>query len=118
MKLDYKKLGKQIRAQRIKHNITQEALAEKCNLSVSHISHIETGNTKVSLQSLFAISKALDVSLDFLVGNEYNNYKNSEDTQFIKDFKNLLSDCTIKEKKAIFSTSAALKEALKDKTVK
>lgn len=44
--LDYRVLGLRIKAIRVDARLTQEALAERANLSTDHISHIETANTK------------------------------------------------------------------------
>lgn len=43
---------------------TQEWVAEHTQLTQTHLSHIETGNTEVSLPSLLRIATALDVTLD------------------------------------------------------
>lgn len=67
MKLDYKAIGKRIKIARIKADLTQEQLAENVSLSVSHMSNIETGTTKVSLTALVSIANALSVSVDELL---------------------------------------------------
>ena len=64
MKMNYEALGRKIKEVRRKQNMTQEYLAEKVDLSVSHISNIETAKTKVSLPTLVEISNALGVSVD------------------------------------------------------
>lgn len=71
--LDYAALGQRIRKAREEHMITQERLAEICALSVAHIGHIERGTRKPSLETLFRISSALDVSLDYLVFDSVEN---------------------------------------------
>ena len=43
---------------RKKFGITQEELAEKVDISVTHMSHIETGNTKLSLPVFVDIAAA------------------------------------------------------------
>ena len=52
MELDYKAIGKRIKIARIKADLTQEALAEKASLSTTHMSNIETGNSKLSLPAM------------------------------------------------------------------
>ena len=49
MELDYKAIGQNIREHRRKSGLNQKELAELVNLSPQHISHIETGHTKLSL---------------------------------------------------------------------
>lgn len=47
MELDYKAIGQNIREYRRKSGLNQKELAELVNLSPQHISHIETGHTKL-----------------------------------------------------------------------
>lgn len=64
---DYRSIGKRIQHARKKQKMTQEHLAEITELSPSHISHIESGKTKVSLPSLIAIANALHTTVDNLL---------------------------------------------------
>ena len=48
--IDYKSIGTRIRAVRQEKKLTQEQLAEAVGVGVTHISHIETGNSVPSLQ--------------------------------------------------------------------
>lgn len=65
--MDYYKIGQRIRKFRKALNLSQEELAEKVGISVTHMSHIETGNTKLSLPVLVDIAKALSVQTDELI---------------------------------------------------
>lgn len=65
--MDYKELGKRIRAERIKLNLTQEKLAEKIEISESFLGHIERGDRKLSLETLIKISQTLNISIDYLL---------------------------------------------------
>lgn len=40
MELDYKEIGKRVKIARIRADLTQEALAEKAGLSITHMSNI------------------------------------------------------------------------------
>ena len=53
---DYKAIGNRIKQARKRQKITQKKLAEMTDLSTSHMSHIESGKTKVSLPSLIPVS--------------------------------------------------------------
>lgn len=66
--LDYQKIGQRIRALRRAKNLSQEQLAEKIWISTTHMSHIETGSTKLSLPVLVDIAAALNVSTDEILG--------------------------------------------------
>ncbi|MBQ7168091.1 MAG: helix-turn-helix transcriptional regulator [Treponema sp.] len=65
--MDYAEIGQRIKKYRKVRNISQEQLAEMVNISATHMSHIETGVTKLSLQVLVDISVALDTSTDSLL---------------------------------------------------
>jgi transcriptional regulator with XRE-family HTH domain len=67
MYVDYTKIGKRIRATRKQRGLSQERLAEMAEVGTGHISHIENGHTKVSVQTLVNICNALDVSADELL---------------------------------------------------
>ena len=56
--IDYKHIGARIRAVRTEKKITQEQLAEAVGVGTSHISHIETGSGKASLETLIQIINA------------------------------------------------------------
>lgn len=65
--LDYIELGMRVRQARKKQNVTQEQLGELCELSAAHIGHIERGTRIPSIDTLFRIAQALDVSMDYLI---------------------------------------------------
>ena len=67
--MDYYKIGQKIRKIRKAHGLSQEELAEKVNISTTHMSHIETGNTKLSLPVFVEIATALEVRTDDLLDN-------------------------------------------------
>ncbi len=71
--MDYIDLGRRIRKQRTVRGWTQEALAERVNVSTSFIGHVERGTRKASLETLVAIANVLDVSLDYLLSGSMNN---------------------------------------------
>ena len=65
--IDYDAIGLRIKIARLKAKKTQETLANETGLSATHISNIETGNTKLSLPTIIAIANALSVSVDELL---------------------------------------------------
>ena len=62
-----KDFGIRVKELRNKKGITQYQLAEMAGIDPKHISHIETGSTKLSLQVLVNISNALSVQTDQLL---------------------------------------------------
>lgn len=65
--MDYYNIGQQIRKFRKAQGLSQEELAEKVNISTTHMSHIETGSTKLSLPVFVDIASALGVRADELL---------------------------------------------------
>lgn len=65
--MDYYAIGQRIRAARRAAGLSQEQLAERVDISTTHMSHIETGNTKLSLPVLADIAAALSVRVDRLL---------------------------------------------------
>lgn len=68
-KQEYKMIGLNIAYYRKLKGITQLKLAEKINISRTHMSNIEAPNmpTSISLETLFDIADALDVPVSNLV---------------------------------------------------
>ena len=60
---DYIALGERIRKARKKKLLTQEQLAEACNLSTAHIGHIERGTRALSIESLIIIPIGKDATI-------------------------------------------------------
>ncbi|MBN1622781.1 MAG: helix-turn-helix transcriptional regulator [Clostridia bacterium] len=68
----YKKLGIRIREQRKKRGLSQETLAEMCNLGTSYIGIIERAEKRASIITLVKIANALQISTDYLLGDSIN----------------------------------------------
>ena len=65
MKKDVKSLlGLNIKAERVRKNITQEKFAEKIDISISHISKIEQGLTSPTAIVLFKMSRILKIPME------------------------------------------------------
>lgn len=87
--LDFAFIGKRIREIRLAKNLTQEYIAEAASVNVSHISNIENNKVKISLTLLVQICETLDVSLDYLLANEYHNPASALETELLNTFHNL-----------------------------
>ena len=60
-------IGKRIIERRKTLGLTQEALAEKCDITTQFISYAETGKRAMRPENLLKLSKALNVSADYLL---------------------------------------------------
>ena len=111
IELDYKKLGKRIKEQRLKQHLTQEQLGEVVNITTSNVSHIERATTQVSLSSLVKIANALDTTLDQLTCDSLYSIA---DLYIEQDISNLLQGCSLAEKQIIKNILITTKKTLKE----
>ena len=65
--MDYYMIGQKIRKFRKGCGLSQKQLAEKAGISTTHLIHIETGNTKLSLPVFVDIAVALSVQTNELL---------------------------------------------------
>lgn len=68
--MNYESIGNEIKNSRINAGFTQEQLAEKLNISAVHLSNIERGKTKMSIDVIVNIAKILQTPLDVLLYGE------------------------------------------------
>lgn len=105
--MDYYKIGQQIRKNRKAHGFSQECLAEQIGISVTHMSHIETGNTKLSLPVLVEIARVLEVPTDDLLCERPPEREIS-----ISELAEVLESCTTQQVRIITDVVRATKMAL------
>lgn len=67
MPINYKEVGSRIRYRRTGMLLTQAQLAEMVGCSVQFLGHIERGTRKMSIETLVAISEALNLSTDYIL---------------------------------------------------
>lgn len=106
--MDYYAIGQRIRKIRKAHGLSQEALAEQVGISTTHMSHIETGNTKLSLPVLVNLATALEVRTDDLL------YDGSlaERSNAMESIIQILDTCTTQQIKIIEDILRATKISL------
>ena len=67
VKLCLKKTGQRIMERRKKMGLTQEQLAEKCDLTTQAVSYFESGKRNMRQDSLMKLALGLGVSTDYLL---------------------------------------------------
>ena len=87
--LDFAFIGKRIREVRSNKHLTQEYLADATGVNVSHISNIELNKVKVRLSLLVQICNALDVSMDYLLENEYHKPTSALENELLITIRDL-----------------------------
>lgn len=66
--MDQVELGSRLRAAREEKNLTLRSLASKIDVSSSLLSQIENGKTKPSVDTLYALVRQLEISIDAVLG--------------------------------------------------
>ena len=106
--MDYYEIGQRIRKIRKAHGLSQEQLAEGVNISTTHMSHIETGNTKLSLMVLVDIARVLEVSTDELLSDGASYTTGTA----LEEIAAVMEQCSAKEAKIITELVKAAKLAM------
>ena len=106
--MDYYAIGQRIRKIRKAHNLSQEELAERIGISTTHMRHIETGNTKLSLPVFVDLAAALEVRTDELLYDSDSAVRSAS----IEEIVRLLDTCTTQQVKIIEDVLKATKTSL------
>lgn len=107
--IDYTALGGRIRLARKRKGLSQEKLGEICAISTAHVGHIERGTRIPSLETLYKISKELNVSLDYLFFDSQN-----DTSDVFKSISALLAGKDGEKVKVFISTVKALADKIDD----
>lgn len=107
--VDQKTIGAQIKKMRKAKGMTQEQLAEKAGVGVTHISHIETGRSVPSLEMIISFINAFGCSADELLCVEV-----TKDIALRSNWlTELVEDCSNLEIKMIADMVVSLKESMR-----
>lgn len=107
--MNYDEIGKRIRFFRKLKKLSQEQLAEKIGISPTHMSHIETGSTKLSLPVLVDLANALEVQTDKLLFEEKSLAS--------KEIIEILADCNETQLDIITEIIKTTKRSLKKHSI-
>lgn len=105
--MDYYLIGQKIRKVRKSRGLSQEELSERVGISTTHMSHIETGNTKLSLPVLVGLALTLEVRTDELLFDE----SPAERTAAMDAITHVLEECDTQQIHIIEDVIKALKTA-------
>lgn len=101
MSPDYNVIGRRIKTVRMEHNLTQEELADKIDVSVAFMSRLERGNSKINLKRLTQIAEILNVSPGYLLTGSNTTSKD----YLREDFREVLDKCTPEQQRLIYAIS-------------
>lgn len=91
--IDYAAIGRRIQSYRLKKELTQEYIAEKAGVSIPHLSRIENGSGKPSLQTLVNICNVLNVTIDDIMQDNITASK----LKLTNRLYQITNDCTTDE---------------------
>lgn len=106
--MDYYEIGQRIRKLRKAQGLSQEQLAEQVSISTTHMSHIETGNTKLSLPVLVDLALVLHATSDELLFDTCSNQKQLA----LEDIRGVLDSCSPTQTKIIAEIIKSAKVAM------
>lgn len=103
-------IGNNIRNLRIKHNYSQDELAELLDVSTNHIYRIEAGTSNMSLRVLLRAREVFAVKANALLekSNEINDI-----SMLVEEITSILEQCNEIETKIIMQTVYDLHKTLK-----
>lgn len=107
MNAGLKEVGFRIKEARKARNLSQADLAEKLDISLSHMSDIETGKSNFGVDILMRITEVLQVSADELLRTNVPIVN----AVYAKEFEEVTEGCSAAEKEAMLSTLKKMKEA-------
>jgi len=92
--MDYVRLGRRIREERLKLNLTQAQLAEDIDISDTYVGQIERGERSLTLDTLIRLVNRLGVTVDYLLKDSVA----STDDNIINQFKQLIDSQSVERK--------------------
>lgn len=110
MAINYERIGKRVQQLRKMKKLSQADLAERTEMSVSYISHIETAIKKASLESIVRIANVLDVTVDQLL----NGNQTSNQDEYKSELHDIIADCNGYERGVIHDVAMAVKQSMRE----
>jgi len=104
-----KRLGDVVKQERLKLNLSQNALAEQAKVSLRTVSDIETYNGNPRLDTLYALANYLHISIDAVFSDKKSNM-DSTMQQIIAE----LNSCPEEQKQLALSTLRGLLDGFKN----
>ena len=98
------KLGRILKRERIKAEVTREVVAERANIGVRHLTAIENEERMPSIETFCRIIRALGISADCAVYPD-TPLVESDESQLIR----LIRSCDVRDRKAIQAMVEALR---------
>lgn len=92
--MDYKRLGKRIREERLRLNLTQAQLAEDIDISDTYTGAIERGERSLTLDTLVRLVNRLGVTIDYMLSDSVAD----NDSNIMEQFKQIIDHQLLERK--------------------
>ena len=92
--MDYKRLGKRIREERQRLNLTQAQLAESIDISDNYMGAIERGERSLTLDTLVRLVNRLGVTVDYMLADSVTD----NDSNIMEQFKQIIDGQPLERK--------------------
>lgn len=102
--MDYKRLGKRIREERQRLNLTQAQLAEAIDISDTYMGAIERGERSLTLDTLVRLVNRLGVTVDYLLSDSVSD----NDSNIMNQFKQIIDRQPIERKQMAINVLRAI----------
>ncbi len=103
-------LGNALRAARLKKNYSQEQLAERLDITVTHLQHIESGFRKPSIELFFSLIRELNFSTDYFLEQQSVASRSEDYASLLL----MLNQCTPYQLSVLRATAQALLDGEKE----
>ena len=108
---EFTEIGARVKDARKAKQMSQAELAEKLNISLSHMSDIETGKSNFGVDILMRITEVLQVSADKLLRTDIPPVS----AIYAQEILELMDGCTTAEKEAMLGTLRNMKTAFRSR---
>lgn len=108
--MDFGKIGKRIQSSRKKRGMSQAELAEKVEISIYHMSSIETGTRGPSLHVLISIAHSLGATTDYLL----MGHRVGRRTPYVKEVAAIFDGCSEYERAVLKNILIAVSDIIRE----
>lgn len=102
--INFENIARKLKEVRLSKGLTQEYIADMADVNTSHISNIENNRVKISLSTLIHVCNALDVTVDSILADEYNEPSSALEHEILHE----LQSCPLETQKQILKIVKAL----------
>lgn len=102
--MDYKRLGKRIREERQRLNLTQAQLAEDIDISDTYMGAIERGERSLTLDTLVRLVNRLGVTVDYMLADSVTDC----DSNIMEQFKQIIDNQPLERKQMAVNVLRAI----------